>query len=91
MLRWKDVLTFAKYGNPEPARRVEHSAAEWARLLPAFVDRTSFIRAAGLTNTRASYAVVLNQRGEVLARAEGHFDADKAQALRETLAGIDQF
>lgn len=34
MLRWKDVLTYAKYGNPEPARRVAHFEAEWAELLP---------------------------------------------------------
>ena len=34
MLRWKDVLFYAKYGNPEPARRVVHSEAEWAQLLP---------------------------------------------------------
>ena len=33
MLRWKDVLTYAKYANPEPPRRVRHPAAEWARLL----------------------------------------------------------
>ena len=33
MLRWKDVITFAKYGNPEPTRRVERTDAEWARLL----------------------------------------------------------
>ena len=34
MLRWKDVITYAKYGNPEPARHMEHSDAEWAQLLP---------------------------------------------------------
>ncbi|GAA3918400.1 peptide-methionine (R)-S-oxide reductase MsrB [Hymenobacter algoricola] len=34
MLRWIDVLTFARYSNPEPARRVELSEAEWARQLP---------------------------------------------------------
>ncbi|GAB3670154.1 peptide-methionine (R)-S-oxide reductase MsrB [Hymenobacter agri] len=35
MLRWKDVLTYAKYGNPEPPRHLELSAAEWAaRLSP---------------------------------------------------------
>ena len=29
------MLIYAKYGNPEPARRVVHSEAEWAaRLLP---------------------------------------------------------
>lgn len=33
MLHWKDLITYAKYGNPEPAHRVEHSEAEWARLL----------------------------------------------------------
>lgn len=33
MLRWKDVLTYAKYGNPEPLRRVRHSEAGWAALL----------------------------------------------------------
>ncbi|UOQ50768.1 peptide-methionine (R)-S-oxide reductase MsrB [Hymenobacter cellulosivorans] len=36
MLRWLDVLTFAKYSNPEPPRRVEKTAAEWAaELTPA--------------------------------------------------------
>ncbi|UOQ97765.1 peptide-methionine (R)-S-oxide reductase MsrB [Hymenobacter sp. 5317J-9] len=33
MLRWKDVLTYAKYGNPEPPRRVRHPETEWTRLL----------------------------------------------------------
>ncbi|MBC6609777.1 peptide-methionine (R)-S-oxide reductase MsrB [Hymenobacter sp. BT507] len=33
MLRWLDVVTFARYGNPEPPRRVEKSAAEWAQEL----------------------------------------------------------
>ncbi|TGE25134.1 peptide-methionine (R)-S-oxide reductase MsrB [Hymenobacter aquaticus] len=33
MLRWIDVLTFAKYGNPEPPRRVEKTEAEWAAAL----------------------------------------------------------
>ncbi|MBA9077183.1 peptide-methionine (R)-S-oxide reductase MsrB [Rufibacter quisquiliarum] len=36
MLRWKDVITFAKYGNPEPPRRVEKSEEEWQQhLTPA--------------------------------------------------------
>ena len=34
MLRWKDVLIYATYGNPEPPRRVAHTPAEWAGLLP---------------------------------------------------------
>lgn len=60
-------------------------AAERAKLVPVFADKTSFIRSAGLGSTDQVYAVVVNREGEVLARAEGHFDADKAQALRETL------
>ncbi|WP_019948315.1 peptide-methionine (R)-S-oxide reductase MsrB [Hymenobacter aerophilus] len=35
LLRWRDVLTFARYGNPEPPRCLELSEAEWAvRLTP---------------------------------------------------------
>ncbi|GAB3587471.1 peptide-methionine (R)-S-oxide reductase [Hymenobacter daeguensis] len=33
MLRWKDVLIYARYGNPEPPRRVRRSPAEWAQQL----------------------------------------------------------
>lgn len=36
MLRWLDVLKFAKYSNPEPYRRVEKAEAEWqTQLTPA--------------------------------------------------------
>lgn len=59
--------------------------AERARLLPAFVDRDSYTRAAGLADTGKAYAVVLNRQGDVLARVEGAYNADKARALRETL------
>jgi hypothetical protein len=58
---------------------------ERARLVPVFTDRASFVRAAGLNGTDQVYAVVVNRQGEVLARVEGQFDADKAQTLRETL------
>ncbi len=33
LLRWRDVLTFARYGNPEPPRRLELPEAEWAARL----------------------------------------------------------
>ncbi|GAA4383486.1 peptide-methionine (R)-S-oxide reductase MsrB [Hymenobacter koreensis] len=33
MLRWSDVLKYAKYGNPEPPRRVNKTEAEWQALL----------------------------------------------------------
>ena len=58
---------------------------ERAKLVPVFTDRASFVRSAGLGGTDQVYAVVVNRQGEVLARVEGQFDADKAQTLRETL------
>ncbi len=63
--------------------------SERARLVPVFTDRASFVRSAGLSGVDQAYAVVVNRKGEVLARAEGHFDADKAQNLRETLQAHD--
>ncbi|RYX96620.1 MAG: hypothetical protein EOO28_06825 [Comamonadaceae bacterium] len=59
--------------------------AERARLLPVFTDADSFRRAAGLTNSDQVYAVVINRHGDILARVEGQYDPDKADALRETL------
>jgi hypothetical protein len=59
--------------------------SERAKLLPAFVDRAQFMRAAGLRNTDTPYAVVLNRQGDVLARVEGKYDPDKAGRLLETL------
>jgi hypothetical protein len=58
---------------------------ERARLVPVFTNRDDFVRSAALNGTDQVYAVVVNRRGEVLARAEGMFDAVKAQNLRETL------
>lgn len=61
------------------------SQDERERLVPVFTDRAAFIRAAGLNGPDYAYAVVLNRNGDVLARAEGLFNEDKASALRETL------
>jgi len=68
-------------------RLLQHYPAdtERAKMVPVFTDRASFVRSAGLASTDQVYAVVVNRQGEVLARVEGQFDADKAQALRETL------
>lgn len=63
--------------------------AERARMVPVFTDRDQFVRSAGLRGTDQVYAVVVNRQGDVLARAEGMFDADKAQSLRETLKQRD--
>jgi hypothetical protein len=56
-----------------------------SRLVPVFTDREAFVRAAGITSSDHASILVLNRDGKVLARAEGQFDEDKAQALRETL------
>jgi hypothetical protein len=58
---------------------------ERANFVPVFTDHRSFVRATGFNGTDQVMAVVLNRQGDVLARAEGAFDADKAQSLLETL------
>jgi hypothetical protein len=63
--------------------------SERARLVPIFTDRAVFVRAAGLPGVDQFYAVVVNREGEVLARVEGQFDAQKAKMLRETLLARD--
>ncbi len=59
--------------------------AERANFVPVFTDHAAFVRETGFTNTDQAMAVVLNRQGDVLARAEGAFDATKAQSLLETL------
>jgi hypothetical protein len=59
-----------------------------SRLVPVFTDRDAFIRAAGLPGHEHAWVLVLDRDGRVLARAEGKFDEDKAQALRETLLEV---
>jgi hypothetical protein len=59
-----------------------------ARLVPVFTDRDAFIRATGLPGDEHAWVLVLDREGKVLARAEGRFDQDKAQALRETLMAV---
>jgi hypothetical protein len=61
------------------------SEIDSSRLVPVFTDRDAFIRSAALTGTEHAWVLVLDREGNVLARAEGMFDAAKADALRETL------
>jgi hypothetical protein len=56
-----------------------------SRLVPIFTNRDAFVRAAGLSGMEHAWVLVLDRDGKVLARAEGKFDAAKAEALRETL------
>ena len=59
--------------------------AERTKMLPMFMDKAAFARSTGLNSIEKAYAIVLNRQGDVLARVEGAFDAEKAQNLRETL------
>ena len=64
-----------------------HAAgSQRSRLIPVFTNQGEFIRAAGLSGKDHASVLVLNRDGRVLARAEGQYDPDKAQALRETLS-----
>lgn len=91
-ISWMRMPILNDPGNPDArgvieTRLMRHypEGAERARLLPVFTDRERFLRSAGLDGTNQVYAVVINRDGEVLARAAGAFDADKAMSLRETL------
>ena len=64
---------------------IERHGADLSRLVPVFTNREAFIRAAGLSGPEHASVLVLDRDGKVLARAEGHFNESKAQALRETL------
>lgn len=61
------------------------TAQERSRLVPVFTNRQAFIRAVGLSGTEHASVLVLDREGKVLARVEGRYDPEKAQALRETL------
>jgi hypothetical protein len=59
--------------------------ADRARLVPVFTDREAFMRAAGMSGPDHAWVLVIGRDGQVLARAEGEFNEEKGQALRETL------
>ncbi len=67
------------------------SAQERSNLLPVFVNQNTFAQSAGLLDTDTAYVLVINRNGDVLARVAGEFDADKAEALRETLRTSEEF
>jgi hypothetical protein len=63
-----------------------HSAlVDRSRLVPVFTNRDAFIRAAGLSGPDHAWVLVIGRDGQVLARVEGEYSAEKGQALRETL------
>lgn len=62
------------------------SAEERSRMVAVFTqDKEALGRAAGLDTTDHASVLVLDRQGNVLAKAQGPFDADKAQALKQTL------
>ena len=91
-ISWLRMPVINDPGTPEGRNEVKErllgyypSEGERARMVPAFVNRDSFTRAAGLADTDKAYAVVLNRQGDVLARVEGGYTEEKARVLRETL------
>jgi hypothetical protein len=61
------------------------TGVDLARLVPVFTNRDAFMRAAGMSGPDHAWVLVVGRDGQVLARAEGEFDAEKGQAMRETL------
>jgi hypothetical protein len=97
-INWFKMPVLNDPGDQQARNEVENkllerhpTEVERSRVVPVFTDREAFIRAAGLTGTEHAWVLVLNREGKVLARAEGQFDEDKAQALRETLLAQDDY
>lgn len=97
-ISWLRMTIVNDPGTPNGRSAVENklrqhytAETERSRLVPVFTDRDDFVRSAGLNGVDQAYAVVINRQGDVLARVEGEFDADKAQTLRETLKATSSF
>jgi hypothetical protein len=91
-IKWIRMPVVNDPGTPEGREEIQSRLLgrytdedERANMLPVFVDRKNFIRSAGLSGVEQAVVVVVNRRGEVLARAEGSFNETKAANLRETL------
>ena len=61
------------------------SLADRSNLLPLVTDRSLFVGATGVPDTRQAHVLVVNRRGEVLARVSGPYDADKAATIVGTV------
>ena len=92
---WIKMPVLKDPGDESARRAVErrlletHSARQGARVVPVFTDRDRFIREAGLSGREHASVLVINRDGQVLAKAEGRFDQDRAKALRQTLLGTE--
>ena len=61
------------------------SPGERSNLLPLITNRAMFVEATGLRDTNQASVLVINRRGEVLARVVGEYDPDKATTLMDTV------
>lgn len=59
--------------------------ADRGNLLPLVTDRSLFLDATGVPDTRQVHVLVVNRRGDVLARVSGPFDEEKAATVLDTL------
>ena len=91
-IAWMRMPVLNDPGTPQGRSDIENRLlqhytddTERAKLVPIFTDRANFVRSTGLNGTDQFYAVVVNRRGDVLARIEGEFSEAKAETLRETL------
>ena len=92
---WIKMAVLKDPGSDQARRALEqrvvgaHGPRQAARVVPVFTDRDRFIREAGLSGREHASVLVLNREGQVLAKAEGRYDAARATALRETVLGQD--
>ncbi|KQP49582.1 hypothetical protein [Pseudorhodoferax sp. Leaf274] len=89
-VRWLRMLVVNDPGDDAGRSEIEtrlreRYAQEKAAVVPVFTDRAAFARSTGLSGVEQPHVVVLNRRGEVLARVQGPFNPDKARTLRATL------
>lgn len=89
-VRWLRMLVVNDPGDAAGRSEIEtrlraRYAQEPAPVVPVFTDRAAFARSAGLNGVDQPHVVVLNRRGEVLARVHGPYHPEKARALRATL------
>ena len=61
------------------------SPADRGNLLPLVTDRSLFVDATGVPDTRQAHVLVVNRRGEVLARVSGPYDVEKAATVLGTV------
>lgn len=91
-IAWLKLPVYEDPGSPHERHRIQDAVArrhagehDGARLVTVFANKLAFARAAGLPDAAHASVLVLDRQGNVLARAHGHFDSDKAEALRETV------